>query len=178
MPRMQSVQPRRGRAGDVRARPRSRRSTPSASSATEADSRPTTGAADDRYALRGGGAARGGRQARRAARAALTQAREPPRGRTGEPGAPSGGGNGAPYRSEDGATLGRDFNIPGVDPEDDDPYRWHTGEKRDHGGEDAIEIIDLVKQFGRARILNGLNLGLPDDQISMVLGPSGTGKSC
>ena len=58
-----------------------------------------------------------------------------------------------------------------------DPYRWHTGAKRDHGGEDAIEIIDLVKQFGRTRILNGLNLGLPDNQISMVLGPSGTGKS-
>jgi phospholipid/cholesterol/gamma-HCH transport system ATP-binding protein len=27
------------------------------------------------------------------------------------------------------------------------------------------------------RILNDLNLGLPDNQISMVLGPSGTGKS-
>jgi phospholipid/cholesterol/gamma-HCH transport system ATP-binding protein len=38
-------------------------------------------------------------------------------------------------------------------------------------------VIDVVKQFGRTRILNGLNLGLPDDQISMVLGPSGTGKS-
>ena len=86
-------------------------------------------------------------------------------------------GNGSPYESEDGARLGRDFTIPGVDQEDDDPYRWHTGEKRDHGGEDAIEIIDLVKQFGRTRILNGLNLGLPDNQISMVLGPSGTGKS-
>jgi phospholipid/cholesterol/gamma-HCH transport system ATP-binding protein len=87
-------------------------------------------------------------------------------------------GNGdGPYVGEDGAQLGRDFMIPGVDPEDNDPYRWHTGEKRDHGGEDAIEVIDLVKQFGRTRILNGLNLGLPDDQISMVLGPSGTGKS-
>ena len=49
--------------------------------------------------------------------------------------------------------------------------------KRDHGGEDAIEIIDLVKQFGRTRILNGCNLGIPDNMISMVLGPSGTGKS-
>ena len=87
------------------------------------------------------------------------------------------GGNGERYVGEDGAVLGKDFTIPGVDAEDDDPYRWHTGEKRDHGGEDAIEIIDLVKQFGRTRILNGLNLGLPDDQISMVLGPSGTGKS-
>jgi len=89
----------------------------------------------------------------------------------------SSGGNGDQYVAEDGGRLGRDFVIPGVDPEDDSPYRWHTGEKRDHGGEDAIEIIDLVKQFGRTRILNGLNLGLPDDQISMVLGPSGTGKS-
>ena len=73
--------------------------------------------------------------------------------------------------------LNRDYVIPGVDPAETNPYRWHTGEKRDHGGEDAIEIIDLVKQFGRTRILNGLNLGLPDNQISMVLGPSGTGKS-
>ena len=73
--------------------------------------------------------------------------------------------------------MGRDFVIPGVDPREHDPYRFHTGRKRDHGGEDAIEIIDLVKQFGRARILNGLNLGLPEDQVSMVLGPSGTGKS-
>jgi phospholipid/cholesterol/gamma-HCH transport system ATP-binding protein len=74
-------------------------------------------------------------------------------------------------------TLNQDYVIPGVDPSESNPYRWHTGEKRDHGGEDAIEIIDLVKQFGRTRILNGLNLGLPDNQISMVLGPSGTGKS-
>jgi len=92
--------------------------------------------------------------------------------------APSSGGDGnGQYVAEDGAQLGKDYSIPGVDASDDDPYRWHTGEKRDHGGEDAIEIIDLVKQFGRTRILNGLNLGLPDDQISMVLGPSGTGKS-
>jgi phospholipid/cholesterol/gamma-HCH transport system ATP-binding protein len=73
--------------------------------------------------------------------------------------------------------LNRDYSIPGVTSEESDPYRWHTGAKRDHGGEDAIEIIDVVKQFGRTRILNGLNLGLPDNQISMVLGPSGTGKS-
>jgi phospholipid/cholesterol/gamma-HCH transport system ATP-binding protein len=71
----------------------------------------------------------------------------------------------------------RDYVIPGVDADDPEPYKWHTGKKRDHGGEDAIEIIDLVKQFGRSRILNGCNLGLPDNMISMVLGPSGTGKS-
>jgi phospholipid/cholesterol/gamma-HCH transport system ATP-binding protein len=74
-------------------------------------------------------------------------------------------------------SLHQDYVLPGVDSKETNPYRWHTGEKRDHGGEDAIEVIDVVKQFGRMRILNGLNLGLPDDQISMVLGPSGTGKS-
>src|ERR1044072_8514848 len=72
---------------------------------------------------------------------------------------------------------GRDYSIPGVESDDPHPYKWHTGQKRDHGGEDAIEVIDLVKQFGRTRILNGVNLGIPDNQISMVLGPSGTGKS-
>jgi phospholipid/cholesterol/gamma-HCH transport system ATP-binding protein len=81
------------------------------------------------------------------------------------------------YVAGDGAVLGRDFILPGVAPGDHDPYKWHTGRKIDHGGTDAIEIKNLTKQFGRTRILNGLNLGLPDDQISMVLGPSGTGKS-
>lgn len=84
---------------------------------------------------------------------------------------------GSDYVAGDGAVLGRDFILPGVAPGDTDPYRWHTGRKREHGSTDAVEIVDLVKQFGRTRILNGLNLGLPDDQISMVLGPSGTGKS-
>jgi phospholipid/cholesterol/gamma-HCH transport system ATP-binding protein len=61
--------------------------------------------------------------------------------------------------------------------EGDQEYQWHTGKHRDHGSEDAVEFIDVVKAFGRNRVLNGLNLGLPDDQISMILGPSGTGKS-
>jgi phospholipid/cholesterol/gamma-HCH transport system ATP-binding protein len=56
-------------------------------------------------------------------------------------------------------------------------YQWHTGRKREHGSDDAVEFIDVVKAFGRNRVLNGLNLGLPDNQISMILGPSGTGKS-
>ncbi|MFI5025542.1 MAG: ABC transporter ATP-binding protein [Solirubrobacterales bacterium] len=74
-------------------------------------------------------------------------------------------------------TLHKDYILPGVASDEANPYRWHTGEKRDHGGEDAIESIDVVKQFGRMRIQNGLNLGVPDDMISMLLGPSGTGKS-
>jgi phospholipid/cholesterol/gamma-HCH transport system ATP-binding protein len=61
--------------------------------------------------------------------------------------------------------------------EEHDEYQWHTGERRDHGSEDAIEFIDVKKSFGRNTILNGLNLGIPDNMISMILGPSGTGKS-
>ncbi|MGI8845367.1 MAG: ATP-binding cassette domain-containing protein [Thermoleophilaceae bacterium] len=59
----------------------------------------------------------------------------------------------------------------------EEPYQWHSGTKRDHGSTDAIEFIDVKKSFGRNTILNGLNLGIPDNQISMILGPSGTGKS-
>ena len=51
-------------------------------------------------------------------------------------------------------------------------YQWHTGRRREHGSDDAVEFIDVVKAFGRNRVLNGLNLGLPDNQISMILGPS------
>jgi phospholipid/cholesterol/gamma-HCH transport system ATP-binding protein len=57
-------------------------------------------------------------------------------------------------------------------------YEWHQGQRpRPEGSLDAIEFIDVHKAFGRNKILNGLNLGLPDNQISMILGPSGTGKS-
>ncbi len=60
---------------------------------------------------------------------------------------------------------------------DDEDYQWHTGRQRPTGVEDAIEFIDVHKAFGRNRILRGLNMGLPEDRISMILGPSGTGKS-
>jgi phospholipid/cholesterol/gamma-HCH transport system ATP-binding protein len=60
---------------------------------------------------------------------------------------------------------------------DEDEYQWHTGLKRPTGVPDAIEFIDVHKAFGRNRILRGLNMGLPEGKISMILGPSGTGKS-
>jgi len=62
-------------------------------------------------------------------------------------------------------------------PTEAEEYQWHTGQRRDHGSDDAIEFIDVKKSFGRNTILNGLNLGIPDNMISMILGPSGTGKS-
>src|ERR687887_341550 len=68
-------------------------------------------------------------------------------------------------------------NIKAQTREGEDPYQWHSGRTREHGASDAVEFIDVKKSFGRNTILNGLNLGLPDGQISMILGPSGTGKS-
>jgi phospholipid/cholesterol/gamma-HCH transport system ATP-binding protein len=60
---------------------------------------------------------------------------------------------------------------------EDDEFRWHTGENRPTGVADAIEFIDVHKSFGRNHILRGLNMAIPDGKISMILGPSGTGKS-
>jgi phospholipid/cholesterol/gamma-HCH transport system ATP-binding protein len=61
----------------------------------------------------------------------------------------------------------------------DDEYMWHTDRtaRSESADKDAVEFIDVKKSFGRNTILNGLNLGIPDDTISMILGPSGTGKS-
>jgi phospholipid/cholesterol/gamma-HCH transport system ATP-binding protein len=60
---------------------------------------------------------------------------------------------------------------------EDDEYKWHTGLNRPTGMPDAVEFVDVHKAFGRNKILRGLNMGLPEGKISMILGPSGTGKS-
>jgi phospholipid/cholesterol/gamma-HCH transport system ATP-binding protein len=41
----------------------------------------------------------------------------------------------------------------------------------------AIEVRDLHKRFGAQRVLQGISLGIPEGVISVLLGPSGTGKS-
>lgn len=41
----------------------------------------------------------------------------------------------------------------------------------------AIETRDLHKSFGRHQVLTGVNLRVPEGCVSVVLGPSGTGKS-
>jgi phospholipid/cholesterol/gamma-HCH transport system ATP-binding protein len=60
---------------------------------------------------------------------------------------------------------------------EDEEYRWHTGQQRPTGQPDAVEFVDVHKAFGRNKILRGLNMGIPEGMISMILGPSGTGKS-
>ncbi len=63
---------------------------------------------------------------------------------------------------------------PGASEED---YKWHTYKQYPSGRPDAVEFIDMYKGFGRNKILRGLNMGLPEGMVSMILGPSGTGKS-
>jgi phospholipid/cholesterol/gamma-HCH transport system ATP-binding protein len=41
----------------------------------------------------------------------------------------------------------------------------------------AIETRDLHKRFGSHHVLCGLDIGIPEGVVSVVLGPSGTGKS-
>jgi phospholipid/cholesterol/gamma-HCH transport system ATP-binding protein len=73
-----------------------------------------------------------------------------------------------------------DESPPRPDPPDgesDDEYKWHTYKVYPSGRPDAVEFIDTYKAFGRTKILRGLNMGLPEGMVSMILGPSGTGKS-
>jgi phospholipid/cholesterol/gamma-HCH transport system ATP-binding protein len=59
----------------------------------------------------------------------------------------------------------------------DEDYRFHTYKVYPSGRPDAVEFKDTYKSFGRSHILQGLNMGLPEGMVSMILGPSGTGKS-
>jgi phospholipid/cholesterol/gamma-HCH transport system ATP-binding protein len=59
----------------------------------------------------------------------------------------------------------------------DEALPFHTGVIRPSGKPDAIEFIEVHKSFGRNHVLRGLNMSLPEDSISMIIGPSGTGKS-
>src|SRR5271155_3711368 len=58
-----------------------------------------------------------------------------------------------------------------------DEFEFHTGTIRPTDAPDAIEFVDVYKAFGHNHVLRGLNMGLPENQISMIIGPSGTGKS-
>jgi phospholipid/cholesterol/gamma-HCH transport system ATP-binding protein len=59
---------------------------------------------------------------------------------------------------------------------EEEEFQFHTGEAKPPQ-EPAIEFIDVHKSFGRNHVLRGLNMGLPEGEISMIIGPSGTGKS-
>ena len=56
-------------------------------------------------------------------------------------------------------------------------YRFHTYKVYPSGRPDAVEFIDTYKAFGRNQVLRGLDMSLPEGMVSMIIGPSGTGKS-
>jgi phospholipid/cholesterol/gamma-HCH transport system ATP-binding protein len=60
-------------------------------------------------------------------------------------------------------------------------FRYHSGalkvQESRPGDFWAVECIDVYKTFGRNRVLRGLDLGIPEGMITVILGPSGTGKS-
>jgi phospholipid/cholesterol/gamma-HCH transport system ATP-binding protein len=75
----------------------------------------------------------------------------------------------------DTANAGVVFEPP---PEDDpEEYRYHLGTTHASKVPAAIEFIDVHKSFGRNHVLRGLNMEVPEGQVSMIIGPSGTGKS-
>ena len=59
----------------------------------------------------------------------------------------------------------------------DDYYEYHSYKVYPSGRRNVIEFKDTYKSFGPNQILRGLTMGLPEGMVSMILGPSGTGKS-
>jgi phospholipid/cholesterol/gamma-HCH transport system ATP-binding protein len=60
-------------------------------------------------------------------------------------------------------------------------YHYHQGalnfSEQEPGQFWSIECRDVYKSFGSNTVLNGLDVGIPEGMITVVLGPSGTGKS-
>jgi phospholipid/cholesterol/gamma-HCH transport system ATP-binding protein len=75
----------------------------------------------------------------------------------------------------------------GVDPEGRtaldraSEFQYHSSELDLTGDPDdgkwSIRCVDVHKRLGGVPVLNGLNVAIPDETITVVLGPSGTGKS-
>src|SRR3979411_2701116 len=62
----------------------------------------------------------------------------------------------------------------------DEHFEYHSTDlDLTGGGEGAWSIVckALHKRLGGVPVLNGLDVAIPDNKITVVLGPSGTGKS-
>ena len=100
-------------------------------------------------------------------------------GRHGEAegGAGAQGEQEGPPAGHGGTSFGERERARQREREGSEEFEFHTGTLRPSETPDAIEFIDVHKSFGRNHVLRGLNMGLPEDKISMIIGPSGTGKS-
>ncbi len=69
---------------------------------------------------------------------------------------------------------------PAAEPRDhEEHFQFHSDELELSGkhGEWSIRCKDVYKRLGGVPVLDGLNVAFPEDTITTVLGPSGTGKS-
>jgi phospholipid/cholesterol/gamma-HCH transport system ATP-binding protein len=89
------------------------------------------------------------------------------------------GTHGDDGESEEHAGLGAPVGVE----EDGEHFQYHSsGGDLDLAGEAtdrnwSIRCVDVVKHLAGIPVLNGLNVAIPDDTVTVVLGPSGTGKS-
>jgi phospholipid/cholesterol/gamma-HCH transport system ATP-binding protein len=105
----------------------------------------------------------------------------PPRGAREEPAA-SGDG---PPRGADGASTGssaavaaRGAEAPGDQSTEEVTHQRRSYERgADNDGRWSIRCYDVHKRLGGVPVLDGIDLDIPDNTITVVLGPSGTGKS-
>ena len=89
-------------------------------------------------------------------------------------------GNGAAFADDDTGLDPRSAAL--LDQAADYEYRFHHGAQAFHEQEPgdfwSIQCRNVVKTFsGGNTVLNGLEFGVPEGMITVVLGPSGTGKS-
>jgi phospholipid/cholesterol/gamma-HCH transport system ATP-binding protein len=63
----------------------------------------------------------------------------------------------------------------------EDRHQYHSTDVDYTGDADdaswSIRCLDVHKRLGGVPVLDGLNVAFPEDKITVVLGPSGTGKS-
>ncbi|MGH2902262.1 MAG: ABC transporter ATP-binding protein [Solirubrobacteraceae bacterium] len=75
------------------------------------------------------------------------------------------------------ANAGVVFEPPPSPEDEQEEFRFHMGTTHASKVPAAVEFIDVHKSFGRNHVLRGLNMEIPEGQVSMIIGPSGTGKS-
>jgi phospholipid/cholesterol/gamma-HCH transport system ATP-binding protein len=96
--------------------------------------------------------------------------------------------DGAPEGSEEGvgtdaasALVSRGAPVAGRGDGEREHFQYHSSELDLLGEPDdkrwSIRCLDVHKRLGGVPVLNGLNVAIPDETITVVLGPSGTGKS-
>jgi phospholipid/cholesterol/gamma-HCH transport system ATP-binding protein len=81
---------------------------------------------------------------------------------------------GVPGGSAGPIVAARPAPPPGASEEE---YANHSYKVYPSGRRNVVEFDNTYKSFGRNQILRGLTMGIPEGMVSMILGPSGTGKS-